>query len=117
MSPLPTTIPAAARGETTFRTCASRTAATALVTCHGELDLAAAPRAATALYAQLDAGVQDLLVDLDGVTYLDCAGLRALIDVALAAQATGARVYLFRARGRPAELIEWARERCPIAGL
>jgi anti-anti-sigma factor len=117
MSPLTVPTPAAALGETKFRASASRTEATALVAFRGELDLAAVPRAAAALGAELDAGARDLLVDLGRVTYLDCAGLSALIDVARAAQATGARVYLFRAHGRPAQLIDWARERCAIAGL
>src|SRR3954452_8398831 len=111
MSPLsiPTT-PAAAHSEKIFRSRASRTEATALIAFRGELDVAAAPQAAAALRAQLNAGVRDLLVDLGRVTYLDCAGLQTLVDVARAADFTGARVYLFRAHGRPAELIGWARE-------
>jgi anti-anti-sigma factor len=117
MSPLTITTPAAAQGETTFRARASRTDATALIAFRGELDLAAAPRAAAALRRQLDAGVTDLLVDLADVDHLDCAGLAALIEVAREAHAIGARVYLFRAHGRPAELIGWARERCAIAGF
>ena len=117
MSPLTITTQAAAPGETTFRARASRTDATALIAFRGELDLAAAPRAAAALRRQLDAGVTDLLVDLADVDHLDCAGLATLIEVAREAQAIGARVYLFRAHGRPGELIQWARERCAIAGL
>ncbi|HEY3186572.1 MAG TPA: STAS domain-containing protein [Solirubrobacteraceae bacterium] len=61
--------------------------------------------------------VRDLLVDLERVTYLDCAGLATLTRAARTAQAVGARVYVFRARGRARELLEWARERCPVAGL
>jgi anti-anti-sigma factor len=117
MSPITNSAPAAPRSATTFRASASRTEATALVAFSGELDLAAAPQAAAALRAQLEAGVRDLLVDLGQVTYLDCAGLRTLIDVARAADHTGGRVYLFRAHGRPAQLIDWARERCAIAGF
>src|SRR4051794_21875653 len=112
MSPL-TTLPPAA----TFRASASRTEATALVAFRGELDVAAAPAAAAALRAQLKAGARDVLVDLGQLTYLDCAGLSALVRVARAADHTGGRVYLFRAHGRPAQLIQWARERCEIAGL
>jgi anti-anti-sigma factor len=117
MSPLTIPTPAAAPSETTFHARTSRTDATALIAFRGELDIAAAPRAAAALRRQLDAGVCDLLVDLADVHHLDCTGLCALIEVAREAQATGARVYLFRAHGRPAELIEWARDRCAIAGL
>jgi anti-anti-sigma factor len=116
MSPLTNPTPAT-RSETTFRSSASRTDAIALVAFRGELDLAAAADAAAALRTQLDAGVRDVLVDFERVTYLDCAGLSVLVDVARAADLTGARIYLFRAQGRPAQLIEWARERCSIAGL
>jgi anti-anti-sigma factor len=112
MSPL--TIPTTAA---TFRASASRTEATALVAFRGELDVAAAPAAGAALRAQLDAGARDVLVDLGQVTYLDCAGLSAIVGAARAADHVGARVYLFRAHGRPAELIEWARDEYAIAGL
>ena len=117
MSPLTTTSPAATRSATTFRSSSSRTESTALVAFRGELDLAAVPDATAALRGQLEAGVRDVLVDLNEVTYLDCAGLSALIAIAREADHTGARVYLFRAHGRPAEIIDWARERCELAGL
>jgi anti-anti-sigma factor len=117
MSPLTTTRPAATRSATTFRSSSSRTEATALIAFCGELDLAAAPAAAAALRTQLEAGVRDILVDLGQVTYLDCAGLSALVAVARAADMLGARVYLFRAHGRVAQLIQWARDRYAIAGL
>src|SRR4051794_28201948 len=104
MSPVTTTHPAATRSATTtFRSSSSRTDAIALVAFRGELDLAAAPAATAALHAQLDAGARDVLVDLGQLTYLDCAGLSALVGVARAADLTGARIYLFRAHGRPAE--------------
>ena|SRR5436190_15837705 len=117
MSPLTTTRPAATRSATTFRSSSSRTEATALVAFRGELDLAAAPAAATALRSQLEAGARDILVDLGQVTYLDCTGLNALVAAARAADMIGARVYLFRAHGRAAQLIEWARDSYAIAGL
>jgi anti-anti-sigma factor len=117
MSPLPINTPAAAHGGKKFRSSASRTEATALVAFCGELDVAAAPQAAAALRAQLDAGVRDLLVDLGRVTYLDCAGLCTLVDIARTADMIGGRVYLFRAHGRPAQLVEWAREQVTLAGL
>jgi anti-anti-sigma factor len=117
MSPLTTPHPAATRSATSFRSSASRTEATALVAFRGELDLAAAPAAAAALRAQLEAGARDVLVDLGQVTYLDCAGLSAIVAMAREADLTGGRIYLFRAHGRPAELITWARREFAIAGL
>ena len=117
MSPLTTTTPAATRSATTFRSSSSRTEATALVAFRGELDLAAVPDVTAALRGQLEAGARDILVDLGQVTYLDCAGLSALVAVARAADMVGARVYLFRAHGRAARLIQWARDSYAIAGL
>lgn len=53
-----------------------------LLLVHGELDLATAPGLERALQDALagDPG-RDLIVDLDGVTFMDCAGLRPLLAV------------------------------------
>src|SRR5881397_1491671 len=103
----------APRGTGPFSVNASRAADTALVAFRGEFDLAAAPCADAALEFLLDAGVRDLLIDLQRVTYLDCAGLAVLSRAARSAHAVGARVYAFRAQGAPRELLDWARERVP----
>jgi anti-anti-sigma factor len=115
MSSITLHLPATCRNR--FGAKASRTDATALVSLRGELDLAAVPCAEAALRQLLDAGVSDLLVDLERLTYLDCAGLGALLRAARDAAAVGARVYVFRTQGQPRQLVEFARERCAIAGF
>jgi anti-anti-sigma factor len=108
-----TPTPAAGR----FSANASRAADTAFVAFRGELDIAALPCVDATIDALLDSGVRDLLVDLERVTYLDAAGVGALVRAAHVAHARGAREYVFRARGRPREVLDWARARCPVAGL
>src|SRR2546423_15439706 len=83
----------------------------ALVGLRGELDVATRQRTAAEVRALLDAGCRELLFDLTDLTYLDCAGLGALLDAAQAAEAVGARCYAFRAHGQPRALMAWARSR------
>jgi anti-sigma B factor antagonist len=54
---------------------------TVRVSTTGEVDSASAPQLHAELEAQLDAGARELIVDLDGVTFLDSAGLCALAAV------------------------------------
>jgi len=51
------------------------------VTATGALDLATSSEATTFLFGQLDRGNHRLLLDMDGVTFLSCAGLSALLTV------------------------------------
>ena len=55
----------------------------------GEVDSTSAPQLHAELDAQLDAGVRELIVDLDGVTFLDSAGLCALAAIHRRATAQG----------------------------
>ena len=64
----------------------------ARVSAGGEIDSFTAPELRDELDALLDAGVQDLTVDLDGVTFLDSAGLCALAAIHRRAVAQGARL-------------------------
>ena len=54
----------------------------------GEMDIATAPRLASTIHRLLTEGRTDILIDLDAVTFIDGAAIRALItatcDVALA---------------------------------
>jgi anti-sigma B factor antagonist len=54
---------------------------TARVSTTGEVDSTSAPQLHAELDARLDAGVRELIVDLDGVTFLDSAGLCALAAI------------------------------------
>ena len=62
---------------------------TARVRASGEVDSTSAVQLHAELDAQLDGGVRELVVDLDGVTFLDSAGLCALAAVHRRAQAEG----------------------------
>ena len=63
---------------------------TARVRTTGEIDSSSAPQFHAELEAQLDAGVRELIVDLDGVTFLDSAGLCTLAAIHRRAVAQGA---------------------------
>jgi anti-anti-sigma factor len=80
----------------------------ALIAFRGELELSTAPRAGDQLHALLEVGAREILVDLTETTFLDCAGMGALVEAADAAQARGGRLYVQRAHGQPRQLIEQA---------
>lgn len=60
----------------------------------GELDVAAAPRFVTQAAEALRAGARRLLIELDGVSFVDSAGLAALLNVLRRATAAGAGMVL-----------------------
>lgn len=51
------------------------------VTATDVLDLSTGPEVSTFLFGQLDCGNHHLLLDMDAVTFLSCAGLSALLAV------------------------------------
>jgi anti-sigma B factor antagonist len=67
----------------------------------GELDMAAAPRFVTQAADALRAGARRLFVELDGVSFVDSAGLAALLNVLRRATANRARLVLV---GAPPQL-------------
>jgi len=81
----------------------------ALIAFRGELELSTAPRAGDQLHALLEAGARDVLVDLTETTFLDCAGVGALVEASRAAHARGGRLYVQRAQGQARQVIEQAR--------
>ncbi len=60
----------------------------------GELDVAAAPRFVTQAADALRAGAKRLLIELDGVSFVDSAGLAALLNVLRRATAAHAGMVL-----------------------
>lgn len=56
-----------------------RTGRAAVVQVCGELDLSTAPRLDEQLVILADEGVVDVTVDLAGLDFMDCSGLRALV--------------------------------------
>jgi anti-anti-sigma factor len=83
----------------------------ALIAFEGELEVTTAPRAGDTLHALVAAGAREILVDLTAITFLDGAGIGALIEAAHAAAERGGRLYVFRARGQARRAIETARVR------
>ena len=81
----------------------------ALIAYRGELEIANAPRVAAQLHALLEAGAHEILVDLTETTFLDCACIGVLVEVAGIAHEHGGRLYVFRAQGQPRKLIERSR--------
>jgi anti-sigma B factor antagonist len=57
----------------------------AVVGLHGELDLLTAPCLRAELAALIAAGHRDVIVDLEGVTFIDSSGLHVLIEASAAA--------------------------------
>jgi anti-sigma B factor antagonist len=64
----------------------------ARVSTTGEVDSSSAPRLQAELEGLLDSGFRQLTVDLDGVTFLDSAGLCALAAVHRRATTDGGRM-------------------------
>ena len=62
----------------------------------GEVDLVTAPELADAISALERLGLPRVLIDFGGVTFIDVAGLRVLLDAARRARARGAELVLER---------------------
>jgi anti-sigma B factor antagonist len=50
-----------------------------LIRVDGEIDLATEPELRAAIAHAIDHGCRDITVDLSGVSFMDCAGLNALL--------------------------------------
>ena len=60
----------------------------------GEIDLGSAPQLHAALLGSVDADVRTIEVDVQAVSFCDCAGLRVLLDASRRAAAVGTRLRL-----------------------
>ena len=81
--------------------------ATTVLTAVGEIDSSSAPALRTRLEAALDAGATAVTVDLDGVTFLDSAGLCVLAAAHRRAVRDGVRLRVLatsRAVVRPLQI-------------
>lgn len=67
---------------------------TAVTIAAGEIDLANAGWLRTALVSAIDAGATGLVVDMTAATFLDSAGVAALVRAARRASATGSALRL-----------------------
>lgn len=80
--------------------------ATAVVTLHGELDLADAPTVASHLIAAVAAFGPSIVVDLAGLEFIDCCGLRVLVRVHKWTRESGGDMYLVAPRLRVRKVLE-----------
>lgn len=79
----------------------------AIVAIGGQLDLLTAPRLGRELMAvQFTQGDNDLILDLEGLSFMDSSGLRVLIDAHLAQQERGQRLVLRNLPPHVARLLE-----------
>ncbi|MDQ3601474.1 MAG: STAS domain-containing protein, partial [Actinomycetota bacterium] len=69
------------------------------VTIVGALDLVTSPDATSFLFGQLNRGNHRLLLEMDGVTFLSCAGLSALLAAEHRARLDGGWLRLTAADG------------------
>ena len=76
-----------------------------LVAVAGELDLASAPALGDTL-RRLDPGCELVTLDLRALTFLDVAGLHAVVDARSLARATGRRLQILAPRGEAARVLE-----------
>ena len=82
----------------------------AVLTVHGELDIATAPRLRGTVGDLMGQGVRHLEIDLDGCTFIDSTGMGALLWTAHRLQALGGDLSAVHVHGAPAEALQ-------IAGL
>lgn len=64
----------------------------------GEIDLATCPQLQAIVVDLVDRGCHQLIVDLEQVSFLDCAGIRVLVDARCRVQEHGGSVRLVRPR-------------------
>ncbi|MFE4361117.1 MULTISPECIES: STAS domain-containing protein [Streptomycetaceae] len=76
-----------------------------IVRAHGEIDLDAAPSLRRALATALESH-REVVLDLSEVTFMDCAGLGALVRARAQADRCGARLVLRGAGRRVVRLLK-----------
>jgi anti-sigma B factor antagonist len=62
----------------------------------GEIDVATGPQLLAVLVELVDRGFYQLIVDVEQVTFLDCAGIRVLVDARRRVQEHGGSLRLVR---------------------
>ena len=80
-----------------------------VLTVTGEIDMATAPRFRQRLLGVISAGVQNVVIDLSGVDFIDSTGLGVLMGAAKRVRSTGGDIRLVMSGSRLAELIELTR--------
>ena len=83
----------------------------------GELDVATGPELEEAVSEELDAGRQEVVVDLAGTTFIDSSGLGSLIRAARAVEAARGSMTVHSPHGSEARLVIDLSETGGIVGL
>ena len=78
----------------------------ALLTVHGELDLASAPQLRAAVGDLLGQGVRHVEVDLDGCTFIDSSGMGALLWASHRLHAAGGDLVAVHVHGAAMRTLE-----------
>lgn len=81
----------------------------ATVKLNGELDLCSADLFEAVMNHHIASGRRRIRLDMSGVTFVDCAGLGAIVDVDNAVVAKGGQLDLIRVGPRTARLLEIAK--------
>ncbi|MDP1795594.1 MAG: STAS domain-containing protein [Acidimicrobiales bacterium] len=79
---------------------------TVLVTVNGEIDAASSGALRAGVKDAISSGYKKVILDMAGVSFMDSAGLRALIDTQKLGENTGATVRIERASDSVSRLLE-----------
>ena len=69
------------------------------------LDAVTAPRLVESFQSMSTEGIQDLILDLSGVSFMDSAGIGAIVSVFRELRGAGVRLAVAGAKGQPLDLI------------
>jgi anti-sigma B factor antagonist len=71
----------------------------------GELDLGGCPELESALQEAEGAQMHRIIVDLEGLTFIDSVGLGTIVKASRRSTSDGNRLQITRGRGQPAEIL------------
>ena len=80
-----------------------------VLTVTGEIDMATAPRFRQRLLAVISTGVQNVVIDLSSVDFIDSTGLGVLMGAAKRVRSAGGDIRLVSVGSRLSDLIELTR--------
>ena len=89
-----------------LRWCVFTTGSTAVVTLAGEMDASNAPALRTALDEVFDTAPAGITLDLTHLSFLDCSGIRCLVDAAARASDDGCRLTVLHPTATVRRVIE-----------
>jgi anti-anti-sigma factor len=82
-----------------------RTATTVRLDLTGEIDMSSAAQLSRAIAAALDTGAGEVVINLDGTTFCDCAGITALLNGRRDAMARQVGYQVCNANGNPLRVL------------